>query len=210
MRRTRSGAAGGDHALMTPREFEVFYEAEYPKLVKFLVVAERASFDEAENAVQNAMMDFLRRSRAGTAVDHPAAYVRTAARNSFLGERERDRQRLPRTLRGGHLAPEGHHDDRLDAWTEQQHAEDLLAGLTPARREVARLLIDGMTTGEIAEELGKTQANIRQLRKQIKEHIRPLPGPGANGRVRQARVPGPEREQKPTAPAPKPRKEEVR
>jgi RNA polymerase sigma factor (sigma-70 family) len=166
---------------MTPQEFEVFYTAEYPKLVKFLTVRMMASFAEAEDAVQEAMGNFFWRSKTGEVADYPAAYVRKAACNAFIKERERDRQRLPRTLHGGHLTPEGRHDDRLDAWAEEQCAENLLGGLTPARREVAKLLMDGMTTSEIAEQLGKTHANIRQLRNQIKERLKSPPRPSGDG-----------------------------
>ena len=207
-RRTRGGAAGRDHAPMTPQEFEVFYKAEYPKLVKFLMVVERARSDEAEDAVQKVMVDFFRRLEAGEAVDDPAAYVQRAARNAFIKERERDRRRVPRTLQGGHGTPEGYHDDRLDAWTEQQYAEDRLKDLTPARREVAKLLMDGMTTGEIAEQLGKTHANVRQHRKQIRDCLKPRPNPAAMA-PETAQGSGPEREQRPAAAMPEPRKEEA-
>lgn len=172
-RRTRDSVRGRDHAPMTSQEFEVFYKAEYPKLVGFLRVVMRASIDEAEDAVQKVMEDFFRRCKAGSVIGNPPAYVRRAAINAILKERDRNEQRLPRTLLGGHL-PGGHDDDRLDAWAEKQHAEDLLKGLSPARREVAELFMTGMTTTEIAQHLGKTIANIRQLRKQIKERLKPL------------------------------------
>jgi hypothetical protein len=73
---TRSGAGGRDHVPMTPQEFEVFYIAEYPKLVKFLMVRMMASFAEAEDAVQEALGNFFRRSKTGEVADYPVKLAR--------------------------------------------------------------------------------------------------------------------------------------
>ena len=47
---------------MRLEELEAFYTVEYPKLVKILVLLD-ATIAEAEDAVQKAMTDFVRRSR---------------------------------------------------------------------------------------------------------------------------------------------------
>ena len=126
----------------------------------------------------------------------------------LIKECQRDRARVPRELRGGHLTLEGYLDDQLTAWEGEEYVEQLLGCLTPVQREVVRLVMDGRPTGEIAERLGKTPANVRQhlkhSRDRLKEHpdIAPIALMRSQGR-------GPEREVRSTAITPEPRKEEV-
>jgi len=107
---------------------------------------------------------------------HPAAYVQRAAINFFIKERQRERERLPRELRGGHLVIEAHLDDRLTAGEEQQYVEALLARLTQAQREVIRLVMDGWSAREIAEKLGKSAENVRQHLKNGRDILKLDPG----------------------------------
>ena len=64
-RRTRGGAAAATMRPMTAEQLEEFYADEYPKLIKILGVIFEAKIDEAEEAAQKAMEDFIRRSKAG-------------------------------------------------------------------------------------------------------------------------------------------------
>lgn len=140
---------------------EAFYVTEYPKLVKTLVLLD-ARIEEAEDAAQRAMADFTERSRTDNAPAHPAAYVQRAAINFFIKERQRERERLPRELQGGHLVVETQLDDRLTAGEDEQYVELLLECLTPTQRKVIMLVMDGWSTREIAENLGKSADNVRQ------------------------------------------------
>ena len=140
---------------------EEFYLTEYPKLVKTLVLLD-ARIEEAEDAAQKAMADFTERSRTDNAPAHPAAYVQRAAINFFIKDRQRERERLPRELQGGHLVIETLLDDRLTAGEDEQYVELLLECLTPTQREVILLVMDGWSTREIAEKLGKSANNVRQ------------------------------------------------
>lgn len=168
---------------MTPGQLETFYAAHYQRLVKVLVVLD-ARPEEAEDAVQKAMMDFARRCQRGQLPEDPAAYVQRAAVNYFVKERQRERERLPRELRGGHLVVEQHLDTWVSCLEDREYIEYLLSCLTPTQERVIRLVIDGLSTREIAAVLGKTDANVRQQLKQgrdrLKSHpeIAPLaPGP---------------------------------
>jgi len=159
---------------MTFEQLEAFYSAEYPKLVKFLVFF-GAKIEEAEDATQKAMLDFTRRSATPEAPSHPAAYVRRAAHRFFIKERQRERERLPRELQGNHLVIEAQLDDRLTALEDEQYVEHLLECLTPTQRKVLKLVMDGLSTREIAERLGMTDGNIRQhlknSRKSLKQRL---------------------------------------
>lgn len=207
-RRTRDGAEAATARPMTPRQFEAFYEAKYRELVKILMLSSEASFSEAEEAVQDAMLDFYRRSKAGQAVSNPAAYVRTAARNFFVKARQRERERPTRELRHACITPEVRPDDALTASSEEEHVEQRLGCLTAAQREVVKLVMDGMTTQEIAEQLGKTLPNIRQLHKQGRDRLMQHPDLAPMA-PKAAQGSGPEPRLRSTETTPEPRKEEV-
>ncbi len=193
---------------MTLGQLEAFYTAEYLKLIKVLVFL-GATAEEAEDATQKAMTDFTERSRTAKAPVHPAAYVRRAAINFFFKERQRERERLPRELRGGHLVIEAHLDDRLTAWDDEQYIERLLKCLTPVQREVIRLVLDGWSTREIAEKLGKNDGNIRQHLKNGRDRLKQRPEIAALTATQlQDHSPGP-RGRRSTVTMPQPRKEEL-
>jgi RNA polymerase sigma factor (sigma-70 family) len=155
----------------TLEQFEKFYNTEYPKLVKILVLLD-ATIEEAEDAAQKAMTDFAKRSKTAGAPDHPASYVRRAAVHFFIKERQRERQRLPREVQGGHLVIEAHLDDRLTTQEDEQYIEHLLEFLTSTQKLVVRLVMDGLSTREIAEELGKTDETIRQHLKNGRDRLK--------------------------------------
>ena len=146
---------------MTPEQLEAFYTVEYPKLVKILAIC-GATIAEAEDAAQKTFADFVRRSKTANLPEHPAAYVRCAARRFFIKERERDRERLLRELRGGYLVTGAHIDDQLACREDEQYIEHILQCLTPTQQQVIKLVMEGLTTREIAAKLGKNDATIRQ------------------------------------------------
>lgn len=158
----------------TLKRLEAFYATEYSKLVKILVLL-GATIEEAEDAVQKAMLDLAERFVTGKAPDCPAAYVRRAAINFFIKERKRERQRLPRELQGGHLVIEARFDDQLTAGEDEQYVEHLLGCLTPTQRRVIELVMDGWSTHEIAEKLGKSNDNIRQQLKNGRDRLKLRP-----------------------------------
>jgi RNA polymerase sigma factor (sigma-70 family) len=152
-------------------QLEAFYTAEYKRQVKILVLLD-ATAEEAEDAVQKAMTDYAKRSQTAQAPDHPASYVQRAAFRFFVKERQRERERLRREIRGGHLVLEEHRDDRLTTMEDEQYIEHLLECLTSTQWQVIRLIMDGLSTHEIAEELGKTDETIRQHRKNGKDRLK--------------------------------------
>ena len=72
---------------------------------------------------QKAMEDFTARCRTGKAPDHPAAYVQRAANRFFIKKRQRERERVPRELRGGHLVIEEHRNEVWKSGEEKQFIE---------------------------------------------------------------------------------------
>lgn len=156
---------------MTPEQLGAFYSAEYKKQVRILVLL-GATIQEAEDAVQKAMTDFVRRCQTAQALDHPASWIQRAAFRFFVKERQRERERLGREIRGGHLVLEEHCDDRLAILEDEQYIELLLECLTSTQRKVIRLIMDGLSTREIAEELSKTDETIRQHLKNGRDRLK--------------------------------------
>ena len=176
MKPTNGGRAAAVPARrITTDQLEDFYTAEYPKLVKTLRVI-GATTEEAHDAAQRALEDICKRLRDGQdAVDNPAAYVCRAAIRFFIKERQRDRERMPREIKGGHLTLPVCLDDELTAWEDEQWVDHVLESLTPAQRDVIRLVMDGASTREIAEKLGKTHATVRQHRRNAREFLKVHP-----------------------------------
>ena len=146
---------------VTRAQFETVYIVEYPKLVRLLVVM-GATMEEAQDAAQEAMKDFWRRFIAGEAFRSPVAYVRRAAIRFFIRRRQRDRERRSREIEGGHLTLPVYLDDELTACEDEQWVEQVLRSLTPAQRDVFKLVMDGMSRQAIGEQLGKSDVTIRQ------------------------------------------------
>lgn len=162
--------------LMTIAEFEAFYKVEWPILVKFLRVID-ATEEEAEDAAQKAMTDLARRLiNECEGIANPKAWARRAAYHYFVRERQRERDRLTREIESGHLASEIYDDGRLSAIDDESFIEDLLTSLTQAQREVLGRVLAGMSTREIAADLGKREANIRQHYKNGRDQLKRHPG----------------------------------
>jgi RNA polymerase sigma factor (sigma-70 family) len=193
---------------MTPEQFEGFYTAQYLRMVKFLVLL-GAAVEEAEDAAQKAMLDFWTRCRSGQIPEHPVAYVQRAAFHFFIKERQRERERLPRELQSGHLVIEAHLDDRLAELEDNQYVELLLEFLTPLQRSVIKLVMDGLSTHEIAVELSKNDANIRQHLKNSRDRLKQHPEIASRAAKLIQDLETAEQEARSTVTTPEPRKEEV-
>ncbi len=81
------------------------------------------------------MTDFVMRCQTAQALDHPASWIQRAAFRFFVKERQRERERLGREIRGGHLVLEEHCDDRLAILEDEQYIELLLECLTSTQRK---------------------------------------------------------------------------
>jgi RNA polymerase sigma factor (sigma-70 family) len=170
----RKGCAEGPLAYpLTAGQLEVFYAAEYPRLVKLLMLLFGASIEEAEDGAQKAMLDFAQRSAStGACIHNPAGYVRRAAAHFFVKERQRDRERLPHELRGGYLVADAQSDREMTALEDGQYVERLLEFVTPMQRDVFRLVMEGLSTREIAAHLHKSDENIRQHLKNGRDRMK--------------------------------------
>jgi RNA polymerase sigma factor (sigma-70 family) len=153
--------------------FEDFYRGDYRLLLKVALVA-GASWDQAQDAVDQAMEDVLRR---WPAIEHPRAYARRAVLSHVVKQKKRDQERLPRMLRGGHLVAEACEDQDLTVWEDAEWVSQTLKSLPSTQREIMEYVVEGLSTTEISELLGKTPAavrkNVQLARQKLKRGLRP-------------------------------------
>lgn len=142
--------------------FEDFFRGSYREVVKTAMVA-GATQAEAEDAASRTFEDMLRRWPVTGA---PLGYARKAVVHNFIKDKTRgDARTAQRLVERGYVLPslERTEDDRLDGLEGHEWVVGILSYLTPAQHEVMSAAVSGLTTAEIAEDLGKSQAAIRRL-----------------------------------------------
>jgi RNA polymerase sigma factor (sigma-70 family) len=166
-----------DHAKLEETGFEDFFRSQYRTLLTTLMSV-GATLAEAEDAAQAAFMDTFNRWEH---INSPNAYVRTAAVRQFINTRSRSRQGVRHAVHALETPSEvdAAADRDLTVWEGQQWVEQVLDLLTPTQREVVALTIDGLSTKEIAEILGKSAPNVRQHLSLARERLRKVVERGA-------------------------------
>ncbi len=138
--------------------FEDFYRSNYRKLLA-MTMAAGATLDQAEEAVDQTMEQMLTR---WTEIGHPVAYARRAVLSNFVKKKTRDLEAVNKVIKSGRVTPEADPDTGLNVWEDTQWVGQLLQSLPPAQRDVMTNIIKGLTTAEIAQLLGKTEAAVRK------------------------------------------------
>lgn len=142
--------------------FEAFFRGCYREVVKTAMIA-GATQAEAEDAASKTFADMLHRWPVNGA---PLGYARKAVVHNFIKDKTRGNARTARRLiERGHVSrrAEGTEDTGLNALEGRDWVVGVLSQLTHAQREVMTRVVDGLTTGEIAGDLGKSQEAVRSL-----------------------------------------------
>ncbi|WIM98796.1 sigma-70 family RNA polymerase sigma factor [Actinoplanes oblitus] len=147
-------------------EFELFYLAETPKLIGFLMV--RGS--EAGLAADIAQETMLEAYRRWNDIEAPRAWIRRVARRRWAKltekrHREEPAEQVPEP--SGLLSP-----DEADLLGQRHDIIAVLAALPDAQREVMAFSYDGYQPNEIAGLLGKPAATVRSLLRQARATLR--------------------------------------
>ena len=107
-------------------------------------------------------------------IENPEAWVRRAAKSSFIKHRERDRTRQRLSQAVGRMA--GEMGECLAIADQQQQVLDMLNSLPPAQREVMAYVYDDFSPSEIAAMIGKdpqtVRSNIRAARRTLAAMMR--------------------------------------
>jgi RNA polymerase sigma-70 factor (ECF subfamily) len=141
------------------RTFEAFFRERFRGLTKWLIIAEKVSFADAEEAVTEAMAEAYSN---WPSIAHPDAWVRVAARRRLVRAKDRGRQELPKTIQGGHLPLDRPDDDIVVRGDEERFVLEVLHQLPPKQREVLAYSCDSYEPAEIAEEIGANPATVRR------------------------------------------------
>ncbi|MFG1608059.1 RNA polymerase sigma factor [Actinoplanes sp. NPDC049265] len=146
--------------------FEKYFHDDFPRVVAFLRAAGFSALD-SEDAASEAMTSAY---SAWTSIEHPASWIRTAAYRVALRTCRRQREELPRAVRGGwgHERNDHPHDDidsrdRLVRW---------LKHLPDKQRTVIALELDGFDDAGIAGILGIQPSTVRSHRRHAYESLK--------------------------------------
>lgn len=155
----------GRRARLTRRQKSAaaeFFEESYTRLLRFAMYM-HATKEEAEDAIESAMIDMLDRWEE---IRDPYAYARKAVARELIKQRTRARRFAPLAEEGDEHPGRRNHDlaqeERLTVWEDSQWVRELLNSLPPRQQEVMALIIDEFRPAEIAALLGKDAAAVRQ------------------------------------------------
>jgi DNA-directed RNA polymerase specialized sigma24 family protein len=91
----------------------------------------------------------------------PVAYACRAAITNFYKARQRDEQRLRRSVAAQRLDTVAQHDRAPDDIHKGDRVVELLSGLPQAQGEAMAYAVDGFSPAEVAGKVGKTSAAVR-------------------------------------------------
>ncbi|WP_165969196.1 sigma-70 family RNA polymerase sigma factor [Actinomadura sp. KC06] len=155
----------------SPEGFDALFDTEFPNLVGVTMAVTGVSLSEAQDAVEEAMIEVVKR---WSELTNPVGYARKAALSHAVGHRRRERRRMPLEIRGGHLTPEADICHELTFWEDGQWIKQMLETLPPVQRAVMAAFYDGSTITEIADHLGKTEATVRKNLQLARQKLKPL------------------------------------
>jgi RNA polymerase sigma-70 factor (ECF subfamily) len=162
-------------------EFEDFFRENYKGLIQYALRLTR-DIGEAEDAVDDAFLRAYERWGQIQELSEPRAWLYRVAANSAISSMRRARRPAPAALQVG---PAGDPDPAEVAIGRDlvHRAENEISRMPRARARVAYLSwVSGLTTSEIAMELGITQATVRsQLRHARKRLVAALGDSGVQG-----------------------------
>ncbi|MCW2916382.1 MAG: sig53 [Actinomycetia bacterium] len=181
--RSRSSAPGAPHKAiqdwairqLARDDFEVFYKAEFPALVRFV---SRLGTDShtAVDAVQAAFLDAFRHWKR---IDNPRAWLRTAASRIYM--KMCFSPETPMEIPASALIQ---YDDVAEMSERERQVQDALAQLPERQRQVMAWHLDGYRHREIAEYLNISEAAVRQNFRRARQALKQQLGLSEEGENR--------------------------
>jgi RNA polymerase sigma factor (sigma-70 family) len=147
-------------------EYAMLYQAEYPRLVRFLIGC-GANWHDANDKAQHALIALY--NQWGT-VRSPRSWLRTVAFREFI--RTRDPNECFLEGQDQLRVPEGPAD--IESLLEQDAVLSAIRQLPPLQRQVFALHFDQLGTSEIAELLGISENAARQNLKRARDRLKEL------------------------------------
>lgn len=151
--------------------FPAFYRSDTPGLVAF-VMHLGARAEEAADVAQEAM---TRAWQKWEEIEHPRAYVRTAASREYYRRVKACHEELAAEIPGPLLGPGMAASEAAMLGAEQARVLDVLRNLPDRQRQVMAWCYDGYTPAEIAVLLnlapGTVRASLHKARETLKRHL---------------------------------------
>jgi RNA polymerase sigma factor (sigma-70 family) len=156
-------------------EWTAFYDANYNRVVRFMIHALGASFDDAQDAAQEAFTEswkLMSRDPGGwRAIENKEAWIRTIALRRHA--RPPGARRRPLTARGRGIpdwpAPGPDHSELT---AQAQAVLQALRCLDDESRAVMAFSLDHFTTADIAGALNITPQRVRDVKKKARATLR--------------------------------------
>jgi RNA polymerase sigma factor (sigma-70 family) len=139
-------------------EFNEFVRQEWPTLVAFVRRASDVTLEQAQDAVQDAL---IKAYPEWSTILHPRAWLRLVAQRIAQREVARSKTGLLRAVVGGYDVTTHHDPDIAVLHSEHDDLLCLLRRLPRRRRLVMAWHLDGFDNEEIAEQLGMVPATVR-------------------------------------------------
>jgi RNA polymerase sigma factor (sigma-70 family) len=145
-------------------DFEALYEAELPKLVRY-IRRKVGGADDAADLAHDSFLKFIRATPAAM-MRTPEAYLRRIATNLLRDRADRLATRYEASavpIEQGWAVSSGIDQHReLEGRQELTRVEHVLAGLKPLTRRIFWLnRVEGLTYREIQEQLGLTEGVVK-------------------------------------------------
>jgi RNA polymerase sigma-70 factor (ECF subfamily) len=154
-----------------PQEFVDFYRAHHRALLKTAMYT-GATKPEAEDAVAETIRELLRR---WSELNKPLAYAHRAVVSNFLKDRTRGLGPVRlRMIERGAGTPDAAEDLGLTVAEGVEWVRQVLAPLPPGERDVMALVVDGHTSTEIAERLGRSPQAVRHSLSDARRRLKQL------------------------------------
>lgn len=169
----RADEGGGMRLLDDPEKrkpFEDFFREEYPRLV-YGVMRLGASVAEAEDIASEAMLSTLMR---WADIADPAAYTHTSARRAYFARAKQKLREAPLEEEQLREGSEPSMPDSLDLGDQERRVLRVLDRLPRAQRTVMHLHYAGLSTEEIARQLGTQEATVRSNLRHARQRLRAL------------------------------------
>jgi RNA polymerase sigma-70 factor (ECF subfamily) len=157
-------------------DFEAFWDAHY-RYFLMMLMAVGATLEDAEDTIQDVAVKMLNKDTWSELTTNPKAWVRKGVLHTYY-DQQKKRRRARDAEKNLPPPPGSYVDHRANVWEDWQRVKQMLSKLPPAQREVVELILAEMTTGEIADLLGKTPATIRQNLAHARKRLRKNLGQG--------------------------------
>lgn len=163
-----SGSTDETHGNSNVNSFNNFFDNNYRLLVK-VALAIGASFDQAEDAVNDVLTDIY---RSWDQISEPRAYARKSVVNRVIKTKQREREFIKRAVAGYQATGPAYEDGSLTEWEDWQWVRQHLSTLPSAQREVIAGILDGLSASDIAGATGKTEATVRKNLQLARQRLR--------------------------------------